>query len=450
MRHHHVVLDPDASVGREGVDDGPVEGCLRFSNAMGAEQHRHEVNAGFNGEDVADFHDPGVAQVRMPVGRRQDAALARLLVAADVVNLNAEVMAHAVREEHRCVSLLDRFIERTLQDALLDKQLSDPAVRGEVNGNVRLARLRQVTEPKLQRVQGGGQDLEARIHVLGHGGAGDVGAVAVVARSRVEEQQPPRSGGALGVVVQDRGLGVEAYDGRIGKEVFAGSRSAQEGVMDGEFAFARMECRLGGEVSLRPGDTGAAQAFDFIGSLDGAIPVQSLDHVRRIGGEARGFGARFVVAHEHGAAQRTDLREHAFRGVGFVDVELADPEVRRERRAFVPVVLRGPADEARLRSRLHHDRVMRSPERAEAREVRVRLEGRLHVVRVIDHLRPGAEDESVEARFSEGLVCGRGHLRGVFAEQLREIHGANARRGEPAPSNRVHQDPLIHGRKAGL
>ena len=72
----------------------------------------------------------------------EHAAFARLLMAADVVDLDAEMVPDAVGEEDGGVALRDGLVDRALQDAVLDEEKPDLTVRREVDLDIRRSRLR--------------------------------------------------------------------------------------------------------------------------------------------------------------------------------------------------------------------------------------------------------------------------------------------------------------------
>ena len=84
-------------------------------------------------------------------------------MSADVVNLNAEVVSHAVREKDRCVVLLDCRFDGALQHAMRDQRFADQAMGGQMYIHIRRARLRHGAQFKLQGIQCGGQRHELRV-----------------------------------------------------------------------------------------------------------------------------------------------------------------------------------------------------------------------------------------------------------------------------------------------
>src|ERR1017187_3146658 len=99
LSHEDVVLDADAARRNEPVHERPVEGVPVRPRAVWVEQHRNEVEPRLDREDHALLDDARRPEGRVAVGRRCDRAFAVDLAARDVVHLNAEEVAEAVRQE---------------------------------------------------------------------------------------------------------------------------------------------------------------------------------------------------------------------------------------------------------------------------------------------------------------------------------------------------------------
>ncbi len=110
FRHHDVVFDAHTAERRELVDEAPVEMARRLALTERTQQHLDEIEARLDGEHVTGFDSPGIAQVRVFLGRRRHTSARVREMSADVVHLKAKVMTEAVRKERPAEPPGDRFL----------------------------------------------------------------------------------------------------------------------------------------------------------------------------------------------------------------------------------------------------------------------------------------------------------------------------------------------------
>src|SRR5581483_6776412 len=107
LRHREIVFDANAAEFSERIDLRPVHEAAVLTCGELLEQRFDEVETRLDREDIARLDAARQPQIRMSLGFLDRPAALVGHEAADIVNLQAEVMTETVREEERADALLD-------------------------------------------------------------------------------------------------------------------------------------------------------------------------------------------------------------------------------------------------------------------------------------------------------------------------------------------------------
>ena len=116
-----VVLDADSPVGSQSIDGLPVDGVpprLRPVPPPG-EEHLDEIDPGLHRQDVTRLKGPGAPQHGVRLRGRGPAAVGVGEVASDVVHLDAQEVAEAMREERLAETARDGVFRRQVDDVFV-------------------------------------------------------------------------------------------------------------------------------------------------------------------------------------------------------------------------------------------------------------------------------------------------------------------------------------------
>lgn len=287
---HGVVAEEALEVGavevQAGLDGehhaGAQDGALLLGRRGGAEPvHGDELRRRHHGAlAVADAAD------RLGRGGHHEGH-----VADDVVHLETDVVAEAVREKGRSGAGGDELLARAAQDAELEEAVNGDA-RGEVVDFVKEgARLHGGDALGLHardNLANGGRTRRKR---TGHGqGAGDVTGVAAVLAARVEDDGRAALERRIVRAVVQRGA-VGAGAGDDGVSLAVGIARGADGLEDG------LHLALVGHAQERLGDAAVGGARDVVGAADERDFVPVLDLARAVHGrlQRRGVDGRPIA-----------------------------------------------------------------------------------------------------------------------------------------------------------
>ena len=227
-------------------------------------------------------------------------------------------------------------------------------------------------------------------------------------------------------VMQHCAVLVQADDAGIGQFGVDRVRCLQVGLMDAELTGAGAERRQGGAMRPCAGAAGLAQQRQLVRRLDAAMPVQVVEHGRRVQGGIGGC----AVGGDHRAPA---WRQFGQRGGGTAhgdNFEVLHPVAAGRLRHHVPVVARLQEDQFRPRARRVRDPAARRiAQRQPVAEVRVGHERVVLVIQKLARRHAGGNQQVVEAGQRErgiGPLAQRGQMRGIERGKRGGVHGVPA------------------------
>jgi hypothetical protein len=150
----------------------------------------------------------------------------------DVVHLDAQVVADAVREEGMRVALGEGLLRRNAQQAQLRQHARDARVGLQVHLEVRPSRRRGAHEVLLHGVDRLDELHERGVAAFGGNRARDVAGVAAHLRAGVEQQHLAAPRAPLRLVVQRGGLLVERDDRSVRQRALGRAGRLAERLVD--------------------------------------------------------------------------------------------------------------------------------------------------------------------------------------------------------------------------
>jgi hypothetical protein len=336
---------------------------------------------------------------------------------------------------------LDQRRRIALADRQLDQQLSEEDVGAIVERLVGQADRDLAAQPLLQAIDAGDQAAEQHRAVGGAAspGAGDVGAVAEIARAgvnqeRVDGQRPGQAvaGDPLGVVdvVEDGGVAAAGDDALVRRVGLALPRGREERQVAGQLAGVEArEQILDVLVAADRAGGGLGQALDLVRRLARAQGVERGDHLGRISQRSEPVGD--VVADDRDAPTRQLADDRG--EVGDLDLgDVLEPVIRFGGRRRVPVVVGDHPDEPRRGGAGDHQEGVGRRQRHPVGEVR-RDHGRpvLIVEPALGGAAAAGQDDRVEPVVDEHLAVAGGEGREVVAVQHGQGGGVHRARTVP-------------------
>jgi len=199
--------------------------------------------------------------------------------------------------------------------------------------------------------------------------------------------------------------------------------------VDAELAFAGTERLLGGAVRARADAAGLAHQLQFVWRLVAAIPVQIVEHGRRI--ICLDPVHRRVTGGNHGVPAARQLCDRVGGSSHDADVEGIDPVTGRHVRYHVPVIARLQEDKLRFAARrVDNPAARRVGQRQPVLEVRAGDEWLILVVEKFAQRHARGDQQMVEAGQRKRLVravAQRAEVIGIKRGKAGRGHGHSCR-----------------------
>ena len=289
----------------------PVDMAAARVVVSGLQQRIDEIDAGLDRHHDARLEHPREPQVRMAFGPRALCAFRVAHHAADVVHLEPQQMADAVRKEHPRNPGLERRLALQRGQSDLLEHVPHEAMRGEVHLPVVAPRHDLVAHAQLRAIERRNQVGERS----GGGGIGarDVRRVAPELRAGVDEEGAQRVGWAAleMLIMQHRRILVIGDDivvRHLLLALLAGLEVAHLGLVFGRAVKKGRQCRA---MPTRTQRIRAAHAFELVGRLHGAVVVQLLEQIGVVEAVRRRAGKRLARTDECDAAEAGPVRRCA-------------------------------------------------------------------------------------------------------------------------------------------
>mmetsp|Transcript_5755 Transcript_5755/g.22305 ORF Transcript_5755/g.22305 Transcript_5755/m.22305 type:complete len:403 (-) Transcript_5755:4639-5847(-) len=393
------------------------------AGAQLVQQHRDEVQARLDGHHHARLQRPRQAQVAMAFGLGRHAAGLAGHEAAHVVHLQAEQMPDAMREEGLGHALGHHGLFAHVHQARLAQHAGHAAVGAEVDVAVVHPLAHLVDQRQLLALHRGDQRSEL-VMACSHPGAGDVAGITIHLRASVD-QEAARLGRRLLVlvlVVQHRGMLVQADDVGVGQVAVGVAGGQQIGAVDARLALATQEGGLCSEVARHGTALRGAHLLQLVGALHASRPVQPVEQgLGVVGREAR---QRCIGLAEDGGARRDQVGQGLGRLFGLADdhqFHRIHPLATGLAWRHMPVVVRLVVDDARLQARAHGQPAVRMlGQRQPVLEMRVGLEEVGPIIEEGKLLDAGRDQHRVKPGGGErgfGLALQRGKVVAVEAHR---------------------------------
>ena len=361
----------------------------------------------------------------MTVGLGDRAAVLAGHEAADVVHLQAEQVADAMRQEGRGHALREHRVLVHPHDAQLPQHAGDLAVRGQVDVAVVDARAHAIDQAQLRGLHRVDQRLEAGVAVAG--GAGDVRGITAAVRARVDQQRQRlrRRLLVLVLVMQHRGVLVQRDDVAVGQIALGQTAGLEVGGMDRRLRPAFAEGALRGQMRRRAQRRCLAQALQLVAGLHRARVMQGVQHLGRV---IRDDVAqrRVGLADDRQLARQLQVGQRVTRGAHHDQFEVLHPETARCLGRHMPVVLGLDVDQpGPVAGTDHQPAVRMADQRHPQLEVGVGLEDVGPVVEEGELLDTGRDQQRVVATalervFGAALLLGEvGHIQRI--QRIRRV-----------------------------
>ena len=210
----------------------------------------------------------------MAGGARDRVALFVGVEAGDIVHLQADRMAEAVREEGRGDGFGDHGFRTHAYDLLFGEHAGEQAMRFEMQFRIVLASAHLCAQLLLHAIDTGDQGAEVGITIAV--GAGDVGGVAMHLRAGVDQERAmfARAIMALVLVMQHRRVFVQADDVGVGQIEVVVTGGFEIGAMDLQLRTAAAEGRFRSTMPAHRACLRQAHAGEFVVGLGAACEVE--------------------------------------------------------------------------------------------------------------------------------------------------------------------------------
>ena len=350
----------------------------------------------------------------MPV-RSRDQVAVHVAEAGDVVHLQADRMAEAVREENRRDAAFEHAARIHRHDAERLQRASQAQMALEMQLAIVETGAHLAGQRELLVLHRRDQVGEGRVAIAP--GAGDVGGVTIDLGAGVDQQRAMlgRHRIALVLVVQRRAVLVQRDDVVVGHVVVGMAGGGEVGRVDAGFGGAGTEGIARRQMSAHRLALRATHQPEFVRGLVGAMVVQVVEQRLRIVRFEPGQG---IVGFAQDRAPSAGGQ--VFRRLGRIGdhahVEMFDPFATRRARRNMPVVVGLVIGKHGSAARRVGDPAMRVPrQRQPVLERRIGLERIRHVVEIAVLLDARSDQKVVVAAARERFVGARHHGRKMFA-----------------------------------